>query len=55
MNGLIREENSDGELEFAKLTKIDNDYVPIKLDTLSIKIDLPTSTSIETSQTNEEQ
>ena len=55
MNGLLAGETESGELEYTKMTQIGAEYIPAKLDTLNIKIDLPTSTSLETSQSYGEQ
>lgn len=55
MNGLLKEETESGELEYSKIIQSDSEYLTIKLDTLNIKIDLPTYTSLETSQSYQEQ
>lgn len=55
MYGLLKEETESGEVEYSKITQSDSEYLTVKLDTLNIKIDLPTYNSLETSQSYEEQ
>lgn len=54
-NSLLKEETESGEIEYSKITQIDSEYLTTKLDTLNIKLDVPTYTSLETSQSYEEQ